>query len=72
MVFSEKGKDISKKAVLDYLTDFYEKNPYRAYINSESVRNELGFSRSWYDYIVSKLDGKEIALQKGGLTLKSH
>ena len=72
MVFSEKGKDFSKKAILDYLTDFYEKNPYRAYINSESVRNELGFSRSWYDYIVSKLDGKEITLQKGGLTLKSH
>jgi selenocysteine-specific elongation factor len=72
MVFSEKGKDISKKAIFDYLTDFYDKNPYRAYINSESVRNELGFSRSWYDYIVSKLDGKEITLQKGGLTLKSH
>ena len=72
MVFSDEGKENSKKAILEFLTAFHKKNPYREFINSESVRNELGFSRSWYDFIISKLDGKEITLQKGGLMLKSH
>lgn len=72
MVFSDEGKENSKKEILDFLTAFHKKNPYREFINSESVRNELGFSRSWYDFIISKLNGKEITLQKGGLMLKSH
>jgi selenocysteine-specific elongation factor len=72
MVFSEEAKENSKKAILDYLTIYYENNPYRTFINSESVRNDLRFSRSWHDYIVSELDEKEIKLQQGGLTLKSH
>ena len=72
MVFSEEVKENSKKAILDYLTIYYENNPYRTFINSESVRNDLRFSRSWHDYIVSELDEKEIKLQQGGLTLKSH
>ena len=72
MVFSEEGKENSKRAIVDYLTIFHENNPYRTFINSESVRNDLGFSRSWHDYIVSELDEKEIKLQQGRLTLKSH
>ena len=72
MVFSDEGKENSKKSILEFLTAFHKKNPYREFINSESVRNELGFSRSWYDFIISKLNGKEITLQKGGLMLKSH
>ncbi len=72
MVFSEIGVGHAQKAINNFLTTFHKKNPYRAFINSESVRNELEFSRPWFDYIIAKLDGTEITIQKGGLALKTN
>jgi len=72
MIISNEGIFDCKKEVMLSLKTFHDKNPYRSVVNSESIRNELNYSRKWFDYLISELDGKELNVQKGGLALKSH
>ena len=70
-VFSQESQSKCQHEVIELLSRFHRDHPYRDRFNLESARSELGYSRNWFDFIISQLEGKEVSVKNGGVALIS-
>ena len=56
-----------------YINRFHLKNPYRKTVSREAVRNELGFSQVWFDFVCDELIQEGLVVRSiGGIALAAH
>jgi selenocysteine-specific elongation factor len=70
-VFSQESQSKCQREVIDLLSRFHKDHPYRDRLNLESARSELGYSRSWFDFMLSQMGDKDVSVKNGGVALKS-
>ena len=73
LLFDPNDKLIDQFEILEYLKVFHKKNPYRKLLSREAVRNELGISQAWFDFLVADLIAAgKVARAQAGIALSEH
>ena len=73
ILYSEPGLEEGKKDLKSYFDDTYEKNPFRSFLSSDGILNQLKWSEDWFE-IVTKilLENGVISEEKGGFSLAGY
>ena len=68
LIFTSEALSVSRKTIFNKIEYFHSNNKYKRNFPKEDLLNQTGFSKNWFEYVVSKMSD-EVSFNDGGYSL---